>query len=428
MRIKRPRVAVIGLDTDQVESIAHLCGDLRTAVSFEEYVARHSLAETDVVVANAIEGQVVGGVNLLTTGSVDFEWYSYYSDDFNFNWVCDVRTNEDNTEREATVPTACPSLYKALAADLARQLIQVPNPYTVTVSPTTLGADGIKLAETTSGLAVALRLILPFRKHQEDSGEPDPIALFLPRVTNLAAWFRAFLADIHRSDPDKVPEEPPRLSRPSDWYTLGERALADRITSVTQEIDHLSEERDSLQTQLATEGVKADAGIRRIIWADGDDLVAAASEVLTELGFCVEDMDAGLDPGEPKREDLRLKLNNRENWEALVEVKGYSSGTKTNDSRQILDHSKKYILEKQKEPDLVLWLANPFRDRDPSSRPAPDSNVRDASANIEAVHVLVTDLYKQWVLVKTGRLEAQAVVQHLIDAEPGLWTPLANSD
>ena len=139
-------------------------------------------------------------------------------------------------------------------------------------------------------------------------------------------------------------------------------------------------------------------------------------------------MDAGLEPGEPKREDLRLKLNNRENWEALVEVKGYSSGTKTNDSRQILDHSKKYILEKQKEPDLVLWLANPFRDRDPSSRPAPDSNVRDASANIEAVYVLATDLYKQWVLVKTGRLEAQAVVQHLIDAEPGLWTPLANSD
>ena len=65
MRVKRPRVAAIGLDTDQVESIAHLCGDLRTAVSFEEYEAAHSLAETDVLVSGALEGLAVGGVNLL---------------------------------------------------------------------------------------------------------------------------------------------------------------------------------------------------------------------------------------------------------------------------------------------------------------------------------------------------------------------------
>ena len=342
--------------------------------------------------------------------------------------MCEVRTNEANTEREATVPTACPSLYKALAADLARQLIQVPNPYTVTVFPTVQGVDGIKLVETTSGLAVALRLILPLGEDQENSGEPDPIALFLPRVTNLAAWFRAFLADIHEINPERVPQKPPRFSRPKDWYTLGERAFAERITEVTKEIDRKKKERDSLQTQLAAEGEKADAGIRRIIWADGDDLVAAASEVLTELGFAVEDMDAGLEPGEPKREDLRLTLKNRENWEALVEVKGYSSGTKTNDARQILDHSKKYILEKQKEPDLILWLANPFRERDPSHRPTADNNVRQTAANIEAVHLLATDLYKQWVLVEIGRLGAQAVVQHLIDAEPGLWTPLATSE
>ena len=428
MRVKRPRVAVIGLDTDQVESIAHLCGDLRTAFSFEEYEAAHSLAETDVLVSGALEGLAVGGVNLLTTGPVEFDFYSYNSDELDSSWVCKVLTNEANTEREATVPTACPSLYKALAADLARQLIQIPNPYTVEVFPHTLDVDGIKLVETTSGLAAALRLILPFGEDQENSGEPAPIALFLPRVTNLAAWFRAFLADIHEINPERVPQKPPRLSQPRVWYTLGERALAERITEVTQEIDRLNKERGSLQTQLVAEGEKAEAGIRRIIWADGDDLVAAAKEVLTELGFCVEDMDAGLESGEPRREDLRLTLKNRENWEAMVEVKGYSNGTKTNDARQILDHSKKYILEKHREPDLILWLANPFRDRDPSSRPAPDSNVRDASANIEAVHVLVTDLYKQWVLVKTGRLEAQAVVQHLIDAEPGLWTPLANSD
>ena len=194
------------------------------------------------------------------------------------------------------------------------------------------------------------------------------------------------------------------------------------------EIDRLSEKRNQLQTQLFAEGEKADGGIRRIIWSDGDDLVEAAKGILTELGYCVEDMDAGLEPGEPRREDLRLTLKNRENWEALVEVKGYPNSTKTNDSRQIREHREKYIEEERQTPDLTVWLANEFREMDPSSRPPADSNVNDAAANIGAVHVLAADLYKQWTLVKTGRLEAQAVVRHLTDAELGLWTPLAISE
>ncbi|MCY4529425.1 MAG: hypothetical protein OXD46_10405 [Chloroflexi bacterium] len=311
---------------------------------------------------------------------------------------------------------------------MAKQLIQIPYPYTVEVFPHTLDVNGIKLVETTSGRAAALRLVLPFGKGQENSGEPDPVALFLPRVTNLAAWFTAFLSDIHEINPERVPQKPPRLSRPKDWYTLEERYLADQIMTATLEIDRLSEERNQLQTQLSAEGAKANGGVRRIIWCVGVDLVEASKEILTELGFCVKDMDAGLDPSEPRREDLRLTLENREKWEALVEVKGYSSGTKTNDARQILEYTKKYMLEKHREPDLILWLANPFREMDPSSRPPADSNVNDAAANIGAVHVLATDLYKQWVLVKTGRLEARAVVQYLIDAEPGLWSPLATSE
>ena len=252
MRIKRPRVAVIGLDTDQVESIAHLCGDLRTAFSFEEYVARHSLAETDVIVSGALEGHVLGGVNLLTTGPVDIECHSVNSYQLSSFWVCDVRTNETNTEREATVPAACPVVYKTLAADLSRQLIHIPNPYTVTISTPKPSVDKINMVETTSGLSVALRLVLPFGEDQENSREPDPIAIFLPRVTNLAAWFSAFLTDIHEIDPERVPQKPPRLSQPKDWYTPEERALEVQISVVTHEINRLSEERIQLQNELTT--------------------------------------------------------------------------------------------------------------------------------------------------------------------------------
>ncbi len=104
-------------------------------------------------------------------------------------------------------------------------------------------------------------------------------------------------------------------------------------------------------------------------------------------------MDAELTEGEPKREDLRLALKDEPGWQAMVEVKGYSSGTKTNDNRQIREHRERYILEEGRLPDLTVWLANPYRRMDPSTRPAPDQNVKDAAVAVDAVHVLATDLY-----------------------------------
>ncbi len=428
-KVNRPRVAAIGLDSYQAESIEHLCGALRTTDSIESYLARYSLTETDVVVSGTADHyRIVGDIHLLTVGPVDIEWLSHDEPSIHTASQCRLRTNTTNTEREVTVPSTCPELYKALASDLVNLPKTASNPHTVAFLSFDQGAEETKLAETTSGYPVAWRLVLPLITEYGVSVKPAPTVLVLPQVTNLAAWFSAFLADIHEIDPDRVPQKPPRLSRPSDWHTPEERVLEEQISKITHEINRLNEERRQFQIQLATEGEKADTGIRRIVWADGDDLVAAAKEILAEFGFCVGDMDAGLEPGEPKREDLRLTLKNQENWEALVEVKGYSNGTKTNDSRQIREHREEYITEKGKRPDLTVWLANPFRERDPSSRPATDNNVRDAAANIGTVHVLATDLYQQWVLVKTGRLDAQAVVQHLIDAEPGLWTPLVNSN
>ncbi len=154
----------------------------------------------------------------------------------------------------------------------------------------------------------------------------------------------------------------------------------------------------------------------------GDDLVAAVGDILKQLGFVVRHMDAEQEQGKPKREDLRLTLTDPPEWEAIAEVKGYTRGTKTNDGRQIRQHRELYIKEQSSPPDLTLWIVNTHRGMDPSSRPTPDSNVGEAAANIGAVHVLTTDLYRLWVLVATGKLEKAQAVQQLIGAEPGLWT------
>ena len=415
----RPRVAAISLSRRQLASIAPLCGELRPAGLLRGYLLSYSWTETDVVVSSDLgAATVASGVNLMTIGTTSFKW----SDSVNVGPLSinhSAKTNIRNTERELAVPPGCPELYRPLADELSKQLRRAAEPPDVME---TTRKDSTALIETTSGRPVAMRLVLPTRSSVTDGQPSIPVALLLPAAADLVAWFRAFLCDVHESDPGRVPQAPPSLSQPWDWYTPEEKELADRISQIDSEIERLTKVRDQLQTELTAEGERADKGIRRALWADGDDLIAAVRDMLTPLGFEVRDMDAELRQGEPKREDLRLTREGVNGWEAIVEVKGYSSGTKTNDARQIRQHRERYILEERRPPDLTVWLANPYRRMDPSSRPAPDQNVRDAAVTIEAVHVLATDLYRQWALVAADNLDAETVVQSLVDADPGLWT------
>ena len=198
--------------------------------------------------------------------------------------------------------------------------------------------------------------------------------------------------------------------------------MADQIAKIADKVEDLQAKQDRITTDLEAASKRADAGMRRALWADGDELVIAVGDILTELGFDVRHMDAERQEGEPKREDLRLRLPERSGWETLAEVKGYSRGTRTNDARQIREHRDHYIKEEGRSPDLTLWIANPHRGMDPSSRNPPGSNVGETAAIIEAVHVLTTDLYRLWTLVATDRLEKAQAVQQLIGATPGLWS------
>ena len=422
---KRPRVAAIGLSDVQIASIEPLCGELRPAGSLSEYLLSYSWAETDVMVAGGFfDTEVKSSVNLMTIGRISFQWLDRYGLPGGGWALHAATTNKPNTERELTVPPSCPDLYRPQAVELSRHLGRSVEPSAVI---STSWQGGAALIETTSGLPVALRLDFPSRLNFSDGEPSGHIALLLPEASNLVAWFRAFLSELHESDPIGVPQAPPRLSQPSDWYTPQERNLAARISQIKSEIERLSDEQVQLQTELVAEGERADRGIRRALWADGDELVAAIRDILTALGFAVRDMDEELSQGESRREDLRLTLQGYPGWEAMVEVKGYTSGTRTNDARQIREHRERYIREESRTPDLTVWLSNPYRTTEPSSRPAPDQNVKDAAETVGALHVLASDIYRQWALVGAGILEASAVVQSLVNADPGLWIPTSPS-
>ncbi len=417
----RPRVAAIGLDEPQIKSIKPLCGTLRTADSLGGYLDNYNWTETDITILGDGCNSVTVRGNVLTIEPSNVTWIGHAKSSKRPLWI------QSNTEREMRVPKACPEWYRPLATNLARQLGRAEDPPPMLCFQQFLKNSVSNLVETTSGWPVAMRYV--FTNDAEASEGRDAIALALPRKVSLSAWFRAFLADIHKLDPDRVPQAPPRLGNPSDWYTPEERALAERIEKIADEVEQLKAEQEQTQGELATASEKADAGIRRCIWADGDDLVTSVGDILEELGFVVRHMDAEQKQGKPKREDLRLTLVDRPEWEAIAEVKGYTKGTRTNDARQIREYRERYIGEEGSAPDLTLWIANTHRIIDPSSRPALSNNVGEAASNIGAVHVLATDLYRLWTLVAAGSLKKAQAVQQLIDADPGLWSlPVPDSD
>lgn len=418
--IKRPRVAAIGLDQSQIDSIAPLCGTLRTADTLPDYLEAYNWLETDVTILGAehvIPVPVRGHV--LAIGPVDLTWTGHGY--LNPSYWPRLEGTRNNTEREVEATQVGMKLFGRLATELAGKLRSTGEPPAVFQATSIPGGRAESLIATTSGRPVALLGIFPYESESDEGW--TAIALALPEVAQLSAWLRAFLAILHGVDQDRVPQQPPRLSDPADWYTPEERALATELAGIAEEIERLEADRTRIKAELAVAGEEADAGVRRCIWADGEALVDAVRQILEGLGFVVRDMDTEKVGGEPKREDLRLTLPSRSGWEAIAEVKGYRNGTRTSDTRQIREHRDHYITEQGHPPDLTLWIANPYRSiADPADRPAPDDHVGESAANIEAVHVSATDLYRMWALVQTGRLGREEALQCLIDSLSGSWS------
>ena len=414
MRVERPRVAAIGLENTQIESIKSLCETPRTAGSVGDYTAQYNWTETDIVIASGHGVSVGSNVHVLAIEPR--HWQTGVGSRYGL-----IRTLRSNTEWEIHVPPSCPELYKALADDLALRFSRSEEPPSVFHCSGVAHEGANYLVQTTSGYPVALQFTLPGEPEQEIGEYTRFLVLALPRVDNLTEWLRAFLSDINKVDKVRVPHPPPRLSTPWDWYTPREKELAQQIAEIKTSIERMEDDRNTLEAELKSATHDAEIGTRKVLWVSGPELVSDVNEILTLFGFNVEDMDAQSGPKDAKREDLRLTLDDRPEWEALVEVKGYTKGAKTSDARQIRDHQEKYVAEKKQLPDLTLWIANPFRRRDPSNRPSPDNQAIEASEYTGVAYVLVPDLYRLRVLVEEGTVAASEAARRLVEANPGLW-------
>ena len=437
MPTSRPRVAAIGLNEDQMGSIRPLCGTLRTADSVGEYVKEFNWSETDIVIGVDLTDEIGENVHVVAITPRSWTYYrgtrraqnsgrhGIISQSTQVSLTID--TNGNNTERELSVSKGCPGSYEELAHDLVKRLRISGEPPETLSFWVPAGKEEEHLIETTSGHPVAVRCTRfhqPLRKEvlgkaQEGGQKPHFVVLALPQVPNLSDWFRAFLTDIHQIDTARVPYAPPRLLRTRRLvHTRGRPSLAQQLTDARSQITRLEADIEQLKADLKSETKTADAGIRRVLWAHGDDLVEGVGELLTQCGFRVEYMDAQLERRDALCEDLRLTAADRPGWEAIAEVKAYVRGAQGGDTRQIREQRDNYAREKKgKFPDSTLWIANPYRLQDPSTRPAPAKQARDAAERIGATYLAVPDLYRLWLLVAKGRLSPSRARQQLIGGD-----------
>jgi len=436
MPISRPRVAAIGLNDNQVESIGPLCGTLRTADSVGEYVEEFNWSETDVVISADLTVDVGDDVHVVAITPRSWTYHRGTrivrrlgrggSPQYRTQVALTIDTYGNNTERELNVARGCPRLYEELAHDLRNRLRHSGEPPDTLSFWGTAGKVEDHLIETTSGHPVAVRCTRLYQSTKgEEGGNQKPLflVLALPQVDNLSDWFRAFLTDVHQTDSSRVPHAPPRLLKPDDWYTPEENVLAQRIAEARSQITRLEADIEQLKADLNSETQTADAGIRRVLSAYGDDLVEGVGELLTQCGFKVEYMDAQLKRKDALCEDLRLTVDDRPGWEAIAEVKGYVKGAQGGDTRQIREQRDNYAREKKgKFPDSTLWIANPYRLQDPSTRPPPGKQAMDAAERVGATYMAVPDLYRLWLLVAEGRLSPSYARRKLIDGELALAT------
>ncbi|MCY3693991.1 MAG: hypothetical protein OXG77_02125 [Chloroflexi bacterium] len=407
-RFARPRTAVIGLATSAVAPYEGFFGEIRSFESIDQYLNGFNWTETDILITSAsnYSNSEVLVPHALLLGPNEF-WFKFINS-AGTPRARSVSSDYGNTERELSISPNCPDEYKIPARNLVRKLQTSDGPPTA-VATSWLTKPSEVLVATTSGSPIAIR-------HARPDGR---VILTLPKSAEFADWIPAFLSDIHRIDKKRVPQPPPKYAEAVHWYTPEQKRIAASINEIDEKLVGLNERRLQYQAALLEAEEESLNGAKRAIWADGEQLVHAVKGILGRIGFGVRDMDLELEQGEAKREDLRITYAQSNGWEAIVEVKSYVHGTRTNDGEFIRSYRDAYRDSEGRFPDSTFWIANPFRTRDPSARPAPDRNVEDTAKIIGAVYLLTTDLFRLWVQLEEGSLAASTLIRRLMDEKPG---------
>lgn len=257
------------------------------------------------------------------------------------------------------------------------------------------------------------------------------LRLVLPaETTDYAAWLAAFLRLVRMVDPSSVPAGPDWRHEMA-WAPPSLRRSLAAMEDIEQERERVLADLDKREAALTAEVSKAliaaQRGEHRLLTADGDELVEAVKGAFETLGFTVRDMDAELGPGEPRLEDLQIRDADDPDWEALVEVKGYTKGAKANDVTQLTSRPAVQFAAQQGRAPRSLWfVANAWRDTHPASREQPLQSDPATVNTLEQSHGAVLDtrdLLRALQQVDSSAIETVRWIRQSLRAATGRWHP-----
>ncbi|WP_157187457.1 hypothetical protein [Nocardia vinacea] len=245
--------------------------------------------------------------------------------------------------------------------------------------------------------------------------------LYLPEaIEDITPWLLAAFKEWSKEDSATFPAEPAWTCDPM-WMTPAELAARAELDRQQEEAQRIIAEQDrkiaAAQAQLKVEQDAADADERILLTAGDDELVDAVESALCQLGFTVRNMDRQ-EGRRQKREDLRVVLDD---WIAVCEVKGYTSGGKPADLQKLSRWVTLYAQESSgKLPSAQWYVVNQFRERDPNTRrPLLHGHQEDLDVLAEADGLAIDtrDLFRLGKAVALGGLTAEAARQRLISAK-----------
>ncbi|WP_431220559.1 hypothetical protein [Leifsonia xyli] len=258
------------------------------------------------------------------------------------------------------------------------------------------------------------------------------ILVLPPETRDIPRWLAFFIRHLHSEDPEAFPIAAPWTER-DEWSSMAASAAADALEShvnrAAVQIADLRTEETRLAEALEAARKSDEVTVRRLITADGDDLVDAVANALRTIGFSAVDMDpTHVDAIGARLEDLRVHVPGDESWVALAEVKGYAGGARVNDVSQITRRPVvNFIKETGAEPSTVWHIVNVERKSDPGSRRPVIPNDIDLEPLTAQGGALIDtrDLFRAVRAIEQGATSAATVRASLIAAKTRWVPPLA---
>jgi hypothetical protein len=254
---------------------------------------------------------------------------------------------------------------------------------------------------------------------------------WLPSInTNQAAWVALLVAQWAQSNKDAFPNFGNWMNLP-EWMVPEEVRILSKIQTLEEKkqesIVKINKQIDELSAEFAVMKANANKGLRRLITAQGQELVDEVAKVLQDIGFNVTCVDQLVDEGEPKKEDLRLVHSDKggKQWNAIVEVRGYSrSAGMTKDLLRLARFADLYRQETGQAPDKRIYIINGQFELPPIHRQEPLASAADdlqIFAETDGILIWSIDLFRA---IKATKSANYPDLVESIKRTKGRWSPI----